>query len=203
MRRLLLLVLFALFTGSVNAALLLEVTHGGGKAFVNPTQPGAFFASAFDPLTNRSYSMGGELASEAEVGHVFTATPDVFEVFERVLTSPVPSGLGFSTIEQFNEFSIPSAVGYVKYPLPFQLSWNRHAPVLGPNLSGYDITEITLTVDRFDVITITPSNPPVGSHRGQLTFRVFGEVVPEPATWMLLTVAAFFMSLNLRPTRLC
>jgi hypothetical protein len=72
----------------------------------------------------------------------------------------------------------------------------RFVPVLGPNLSGYHVTGITQTIDSINFIPITASR-----YRAEAssTIRVYGEVVPESATWILamVTPASFLV----RPRR--
>jgi hypothetical protein len=62
----------------------------------------------------------------------------------------------------------------------------RHAPIIGPNLTGYTISSVTQT---FNSLLVEPN----GSNRyrltGNTTIRIYGDVVPEPASWAHVSVA--------------
>jgi hypothetical protein len=180
-----------LLANDAAAALLLEVTHLGGKAFQHPQAPAYFSASAYDAVTNKHYFINGE-GTTADVGKVFTPPGNELDVWARILTQSTPATIQLNAIEQVDDFQIPTSVGLVQQPPPNWItSWNRLAPVKGPNLSGYDITGVEMIVDRFEVTNIIPNAPggPISTHTGQHTLRIFGEAIPEPSTFALAVVA--------------
>lgn len=65
-----------------------------------------------------------------------------------------------------------------------QFSIIRYVPRLGIGLSGYQLTNITHTLDMFSVVNRTAVKA------GQV-IRIYGEQVPEPAAWLLLTMGAW------------
>jgi hypothetical protein len=56
-------------------------------------------------------------------------------------------------------------------------------PQVGPNFSGYRITGVEQTIDGMSVRQLNPST---FLYWGAKTIRIFGEQIPEPATWMVL-----------------
>jgi hypothetical protein len=100
-----------------------------------------------------------------------------------------PSAGGWYSTVSFNS----NDVTYGSSVTPDEV-FNRHAPELGPNLAGYAITALSLSVDQFEYT-------PIGSDwrgLGRFTIRVYGQPVPEPATWIVagITIATFAFRRN-------
>jgi hypothetical protein len=71
-----------------------------------------------------------------------------------------------------------------------------HVPRRGVGLTGYNLTRITQTIDEFSLV-----------QQGRYyiadlaqTIRIYGDVIPEPSSWMLVTVAGFAWLLCRRKT---
>jgi hypothetical protein len=75
---------------------------------------------------------------------------------------------------------------------------DRYAPVLGPALVGYTITDITRTIDRFELLHVSGPNY---AQFGTQTIRIYGDAIPEPGTGTLMGITALFAAACLSTRR--
>jgi hypothetical protein len=139
-----------------------------------------------------------QVITQSDVGHTFPMPAELLDDFV-VLTSANsnlllhfqlssigpggPSGVGLVPSGVFTEGSLRNNPQVI-----------RHAPVLGPNLTGYTISSITQTLESLTINQI-------GSNFYQLdavsTFRIYGAVVPEPPSLVLLVLAHCVLRIRL------
>jgi hypothetical protein len=138
----------------------------------------------------------------ADIGQTFAADPATVSNFDRILTDPsfpriVDSGLGIAPlprealVQEF--FDGPFMDDFPSMPIPesFQFIMKAFVPQLGPNFSGYHIRAVHQTIEG---MTIRQVNPTTFLYWGAQTIRIFGEQIPEPATW-LITVTCTILCL--------
>jgi hypothetical protein len=78
-------------------------------------------------------------------------------------------------------------------------SVKRFVPVLGENLSGYRVTNITQTIDAF---TVTPlPSPRYDRIHAEQTIHIFGYAVPEANAAVLFAAGSLIVQVSLRMRR--
>jgi hypothetical protein len=122
---------------------------------------------------------------QTDVGQTFSAPAELIPDFNAALTSTgdlTVSAQFTTSAGNMGDIKISYSSAVTSGSLRESLPVARFVPTLGPNLSGYHITGITQTVDSINFIPITASR-----YRAEAssTIRVYGEVVPEPATCIL------------------
>jgi hypothetical protein len=141
-----------------------------GFSVVEPKEPGR-------PSPTATWTL---FATPSQVGETFSAPADVLPEFNQVLTAPNSiafnlhccgsNGLTLTSPPRLNQSTIGQDIVTV----------TRIAPNLGPNLFGYQITEITQTVDELMLEQVS-SNLFRGN--GSHTVRIYGVPIPEPTTF--------------------
>jgi hypothetical protein len=151
---------------------------------------GTFFhfdiALLADPLPPALIADWSVFAAPADVGSTFFMPQELVPRFHTILTHPdrifvVPGLFGdgshsFISPPKLNQTDPPGEV----------ITVTRVAPNLGPNLFGYRVTSITQTIDEL-VYTNIASNRFRGT--GSHTVRVYGEIIPEPASVLTMVIA--------------
>jgi hypothetical protein len=127
--------------------------------------------------------------TETDVHQTFTMPADVLSEF-GFLTANVDVALGFGldgldgSGETTSTGVVPPGI-FTHGSLINNPQVIRFVPVLGRSLSGYTINQITQTINSF-VVSGPSNNRNVDVTS---TFRIYGAVVPEPSTLVLLVFA--------------
>jgi hypothetical protein len=141
----------------------------------------------------------------ADIGRTFTADPTTVTKFNQVLTSPgtvdITSTLGAGLFREFvaQEFFTGPFMGeFPSMPIPetLQIVMKAFVPQLGPNFAGYRITGVEQTIEGMSARQILPS---VFIYWGAKTIRIFGERVPEPASWLVAATSLLILSGRRKP----
>jgi hypothetical protein len=116
--------------------------------------------------------------------------PDVLDDFAAALTSPALFGLGFQLRSigpggPVLSGDVPSSV-LTNGSLTNNPQVIRHVPALGPNLVGYEISNITQTLNNLEIIQQSATRYLLTANS---TFHVYGVAIPEPSTLVLLAIA--------------
>jgi hypothetical protein len=128
----------------------------------------------------------------SDVGKSFDVPADLLDDFNTVLGSSV--NIGITT--QFGQTPRTIHSGNFTHGTTHDVpSVERFVPVLGENLSGYRITNITQTIDE---LVVTPIPPRRFSLSGEHTIRIFGYAVPEPSATVLFAGGSLIVSASLR-----
>jgi hypothetical protein len=131
----------------------------------------------------------GVLATQNDVGKTFFAPSDLLQIYNEHLTSPEFLFVSLTCCgATAHSFGAPPALNFGNVGRPF-VTVTRVAPNLGPNLVGYVLTDLTQTIDD---ITITHVSDMRYNRSDAHTVRIYGEVVPEPATLLLVSTSLLF-----------
>jgi hypothetical protein len=114
-----------------------------------------------------------------DVGMTFHATPVNVDAFEAALS--VPTG-EFGIITS-NTSPGPAGDADDLWHSDPQGFFRQFAPRLGVGLTGYDLTDVTQTIDHIEYRT-TGANTHVALQ--EQTFRFYGQPIPEPQSAVLL-----------------
>ena len=126
-------------------------------------------------------------ATQADVGKTFSVPRELLPIYNQHLTGIEPEFVALTCCEDIQHgFVTPPRLNQTFVDGP--ISNMRVAPNLGPNLSGYFLTDVTQTIDA---ITITHVSDTRDNRSGAHTVRIYGEPIPEPATSLLLIVLSF------------
>ncbi|HEY3394871.1 MAG TPA: hypothetical protein VGK58_19360 [Lacipirellulaceae bacterium] len=181
MRTILVLLLLPL-PAQAGTILLAEIQHTNVVLLNQPSQPILleFVAEQADTMQVR---LGGEYDS-ADVGLVFEAPPQDVALFEAALTQAAG---GQWWINDTSHAPSPQFADSLWSDTVPRTAITRHVQRLGNGLFGYDLTDVTQTIDRltYGVSSGTQPRPNVDH---QHTIRLYGEPisVPEPAAWLLV-----------------
>jgi hypothetical protein len=130
----------------------------------------------------------------SDVGQTFNVPTNLLNDFNVVLTSSAIIAIGTA----FGDTPQTILSGQFTHGTTTDVpSVERFVPVLGINLSGYQVTNITQTIDE---IIVTPIPPRRFSIHGEHTIQIFGYVVPEPRGIVLLgfAIAVAYIRLRMR-----
>jgi hypothetical protein len=134
------------------------------------------------------------LFTEADIGHTFTADsasdPD-FPFIVSVLTNGADDQMNFALLT-------PQGTGLIDSALESDFFTGLN-PRLGPDMFGYHVRRITLTID--DLAFLPATDPDLaGRIEGRFTYGFEGEfaATPEPATVTLLATALGALALRRR-----
>jgi hypothetical protein len=120
-------------------------------------------------------------ATQADVGKTFSAPTELLPLYNQRLMSDELAFV-YLTCCETNQHGIVIPPLHNQNIIDGFISAVRLAPSLGPNLSGYRITDITQTIDD---ITITHVADIRYNRSGAHTIRIYGEPVPEPTAFVL------------------
>jgi hypothetical protein len=186
----------------------MEVSIGASMSHAESILLAQFYHSRSQPDTaneifNFSYEAGASVENNArldafptmaDVGRTFAADPATVEDFQEVFTSSgtidIVSSFGISGMfMEFiaQEFFTGPFMG--EFPSMPTLETNNvvmkaFIPQLGPNFSGYHITGVEQTIEGLSVRERFPGE---FVYWGAQTIRIFGEQIPEPASWLVAT----------------
>jgi hypothetical protein len=122
-----------------------------------------------------------------DVDRTFSVPPDLLPTFNALLGNPAVIGVrtGFSVNNAIDRRTVytPAITFGTSTDVP---SVTRLAPILGPNFTGYRITDITQTIDELVIEQISSTRY---RERGAHTIRIYGERVPEPSSLWLVGIA--------------
>jgi hypothetical protein len=156
--------------------LLVEIRQEG---FSDVNADGEPVYMAFVTETSGQTALG-RVYGTGDVGMTFEASPSVLAGIEMAFTSG-----GIFWID--NDSHAPATHGvdaiWTIDPLDWEIS--RHVPRRGHGLTGYDLTNVTQTIDRLEYVR---SGDDIFADQAQ-TIRFYGEVVPEPGLNCLLLTA--------------
>jgi hypothetical protein len=170
---------------TADAALLMELKQQGGGN-VSQSQVGGPIAMEFSvgPIGNwdARASLEGQFTT-AQVGMTFSATPTEVELFDQWLTYSdalflmhVGSGGGPGG-------DLIDELWRTDWPPDFRV-FTTYVPRLGVGLAGYRVTEVTQTIDQLEYYM--PPGSLFPASRQAMTVRIYGHVVPEPVSALLL-----------------
>jgi hypothetical protein len=111
-----------------------------------------------------------------DVGMTFHATPQNVEAFQAALSMATGE---FILITSNHVASGGDADELWRTDRPESL--RQFVPRLGVGLSGYDLTAVTQTIDRIEYFPGLTINS-----QQQQTIRIYGQVIPEPSSLVLL-----------------
>jgi hypothetical protein len=160
------------------SALIVEIKNDDGVSLSSgePTMPFTFV-----PWTL--------IATWDDVGKTFSAPTDLLPIFNEHLTNP---GTIFVQVNccggGSHDFFSPPLLN-TGQTIDDPVIITRIAPNLGPNLFGYQITDVTQTIDE---LTITQVSGNRYNRRGTHTIRIWGEPIPEPHTCLLIVTGFLF-----------
>jgi hypothetical protein len=124
---------------------------------------------------------------QSDVGQTFSVPPNLIPTFNSALTNI--GEIGARTLFVVNNAIDGGTVYTVGLTYGTQMnvpSVTRLAPILGPNFSGYRITDITQTIDE---LTIEQLSTNLYREQGAHTVRIYGEPIPEPQSFALMLSA--------------
>lgn len=157
-----------------------------------PTIPALF--SVQENLSSRVGAVFRYEMEPANLGTTITVPSEMVSDFDDFLKLPTAyfyTDIGFSSFNGEGYLDDLLTNGWTRGPIV------RHVPRLGPGLVGYDVTEITVTVDSLTLFK-APNNPDLYVHGGQHTIRIYGNALPEPAAAALAAVAALVEGRRMR-----
>jgi hypothetical protein len=127
----------------------------------------------------------------SDIGETFDVPTHLLDEFNIVLGSSAIIGI----TTQFGQSPRTIHSGNFTHGTMMDVpSVERFVPVLGENLSGYRITNITQTIDE---LVITPIPPRESQIHGEHTIRIFGYAVPEPGAAVLFVAGSLLVSASL------
>jgi hypothetical protein len=170
---------------SLAEPILIVEIHNTGFAPLTSGQPDMYFSFRLgEPGTQWLMSL-----TEADEGMTFSAPSDLLTVYDQHLTSSDDVFVVMGCCEDVEHgFDSPPRLNFGNTGGDF-ITVTRIAPNLGPNLFGYRLTEMTQTIDD---ITITHVSDVRYNRSGAHTIRIYGEVIPEPATTTLIVISFLF-----------
>jgi hypothetical protein len=136
-----------------------------------------------------------------DAGATFTATSDHLQLFETIFSSQDGRWYIQGSTEWFRsspDYSVDHIWDMPQLANPAQpndATVVAYVPRLGFGLSGYALTEMTQTIDRFDVTR--SACPRCWVIDQAQTIRIYGHAIPEPATLKLFAIAGL-VSLSCR-----
>jgi hypothetical protein len=162
-----------LAVGPAKAELLVEISsrHSKGLAQGFPEMQFGFLAGGTLNL----------IATAAQVGQTFSAPGSEIPLFDEYLTRPEQIFVSDSIDGTSYGFISPPGLDQSGMPIDFKIT--RHVASFGPNLFGYSIHDVTHTIDE---ITITQTVGSNYTRTGAHTIRIYGDVIPEPSSWLIL-----------------
>jgi hypothetical protein len=151
------------------------------------------------PIDIRIDSLGwSQPITTNDIGKTFTMPPDVLDDANRYLTSSSAAGIIFylQSIGPSGASTIPtvSSTSLTYGDLLNNPQVIRLVPTLGPNLSGYTISNITQMLNRLDIIQISGTRYGLSAAS---TMHIYGTVVPEPSTFLLIVFAHLLLRVRL------
>lgn len=165
-------------SASAAPILLVEIEQDGGSGDVGGVDQPIEMEFAAGPQGDLT-SLVGEYTS-ADVGRVIFATPEQVDTFEHWLSQE--DGRWIAHV------SVAAPSGWFSddlwQPTAADMVLRQFVPKLGVGLTGYDLTDVTQTIDQLEYIV---QGNKVASLQQQ-TIRFFGEPlnVPEPAGRLLV-----------------
>ena len=176
---------------SAEPTLLVELKGFGNCFDCLPTTMGFDFSvGAQNGTVGAEWSV---LLQESDVGRTFDLPPTLLPNFNAALTYS-----GDLTIVTLFHGGDPRTIYSAALTYGSQIdvpSVARIAPVLGKNLSGYELSNITQTIDSIDVTAIAANR---FSIRADHTIRIFGQTIPEPGAVDLFVLGLAVLHVRLR-----
>lgn len=189
-------VLFTTGSAVAQSELLVEM-KSSGNCFDCDSQRQQFIFHVF--TANPSGLPGAEWqlpATTSGVGQTFDVPAHLLNDFNVVLTSSATIGLTTQIAQSPHTIHSGNFTEGTMIDVP---SVKRFVPVLGENLSGYRVTNITQTIDAF---TVTPlPSPRYDRIHGENTIRIFGYAVPEPSAIVLFAAGILIVRASSRIRR--
>jgi hypothetical protein len=147
-----------------------------------------------DPLPPQITAEWSFFGAPTDVGSTFVMPKELLPNFSTVLTHPQRI-FGALSIFFNHTFDSPPKLNFTTTNQDV-VTVTRVAPNLGPNLAGYRLTNITQTIDELQYTNVTPSRfRGSGAH----TIRIYGEVIPEPASFLYVaSVVVLFLFTDMR-----
>jgi hypothetical protein len=135
----------------------------------------------------------------SDIGKTFNMPMDVLDNLSPILTSSEASfGMSFQLFSIGpggpNLFGRVSSAQLTNGDLLNNPQVIRHAPKLGPNLSGYTISSITQTLNS---LVITQQSSTRYLLNAETTVHMYGAPVPEPPTLLLIVFAHCLLRIRL------
>lgn len=158
--------------------LLIEITSEGSSERGSIGEPIYLAFLTEDAPGITQHSLGGMYDTD-DVGMTFAASPEVLAGMEEALTN----GGRFGIDSQANAPPASAHADLIWTIDPPNWEITRHVPRLGLGLQGYDLTDITHTIDKIEYYQQANRF----YSRQEHTIRLFGEPIPEPG-FLLLTV---------------
>jgi hypothetical protein len=178
-------VIFLTLLAAVPARAELIVTIQAAETFLN--------SPSNAPDMNFKFGPWELTATPADEGMTFSAPAELLPFYNAQLTSPDHIFVQVSCCGGSSRDFISPPLLNTGQPIMDPVIINRIAPNLGPNLHGYYLTDVTLTIDALD-ITPAPNNRT--NRHGAFTYSIHGEPVPEPATILVIAYAAAIYALR-------
>jgi hypothetical protein len=130
----------------------------------------------------------------SDVGRVIHAPPDLVHRFRNTMgerLSPINPDPSLLSVALDNFTSIKPDDLFWNFPPNEHTQVTMHVPRRGYGLIGYSISEITTTIEQAEYGD--------GYAAARYTVRLYGEQIPEPASWLLTCLALCL--LHRRPYR--
>jgi hypothetical protein len=185
--------LFTSETSTAQSKLLAELRREGFCSDCPPTEIRyeISFTNQDFPAPVGSRAEWSILAGPINIGQTFSIPSNLIPFFNNVLTYSGPV-LG-------RMICCSGDVGEIHNIIDNEMGTvivDRTVPILGPNLFGYHVSNLTMTIDQLDLV-------PIGGGRfsGPTTYtvRIFG--IPEPLAIAQSLLGMFFVALRIRLPR--
>jgi hypothetical protein len=164
---------------SIAEPILLVEIHNVGSRSLTSGQPEMFFQ--FDVGVIGSHWL--VRATQDDVGKTFSAPSDLLRIYNQYLTSPEFVFVSLTCCDTTaHSFGSPPTLNFGT--TGGFVTVTRVAPNLGPNLSRYVLTDLTQTIDEVTITPVADRYNRSGAH----TVRIYGEAIPEPATFLLISM---------------